>query len=144
MTEDDTRADYIDPKLREVGWDNKTTDVKIHRNYPITLGKIKATGGRGNPIRADYLLTYKTRKIAVVEAKAYDLPVGEGVAQAKNYAEKLQVDDAYSSNGREIYHIDMDSAKEGLQEKFHSPDELWNKVFPKKNEWQDKFDAVPY
>ncbi|MCC7301288.1 MAG: DEAD/DEAH box helicase family protein [Bacteroidia bacterium] len=144
MTEDDTRADYIDPKLREVGWDNKTVDVKIHRNYPITLGKIKATGGRGIPIRADYLLTYKTRKMAVVEAKAYDIPVGEGVAQAKNYAEKLQVDDAYASNGREIYHIDMDSAQEGLRDKFHTPDELWNKAFPKTNEWQDKFDSVPY
>jgi type I restriction enzyme R subunit len=144
MTEDDTRAEYIDPKLKEDGWDSKVNSaVKVHRNYPITLGKIKATGGRAHPIRADYLLTYNGRKLAVIEAKSYECEIGEGVAQAKNYAEKLKVEDAYSANGKEIYHIDMDSAKEGLKEKFHSPEELWNKTFPVKNNWQENFDAVP-
>ena len=44
--------------------------------------------------------------------------------------EKLKLDDCYGANGREIYHIDMDSAEEGLIDNFHSPRELWNKAFP--------------
>jgi type I restriction enzyme R subunit len=144
MNEAETRAELIDPKLKENGWDGKTNpDVKVHREFHINLGKINATGGRNKPLIADYLLQYKGRKLAVVEAKSDEEEVGEGVAQAKDYAEKLKLDDSYSSNGKEIYHIDMDSAKEELVKNFHSPDELWNKSFPKQNQWQDNFNAVP-
>ncbi len=145
MNEAETRAELIDPKLKENGWDGKANpEVKVHREFQITDGKIKATGGRGKATIADYVLAYKGRKLAVVEAKSDEQQVGEGVAQAKDYAEKLKIDDTYSANGREIYHIDMDSAKEELIENFHSPEELWHKVFPVTNQWQDKFDAVPY
>ncbi len=145
MNEAETRAELIDPKLKENGWDGKTNpDVKVHREYVISAGKIKATGGRKKPVIADYVLTYKGKKLAIVEAKADELSVGEGVAQAKDYAEKLQIDDTYSANGREIYHIDMDSAKEGLVENFHSPDELWNKANPKPNQWKEDFSVSPY
>ncbi len=145
MNEAETRAELIDPKLKENGWDGKANaDVKVHREYSITAGKIKATGGRAKALIADYVLSYKGRKLAVVEAKSDELEVSEGVAQAKDYAEKLKLDDAYAANGKEIYHIDMDSAREGLTEKFHSPDQLWSKAFPVKNQWQDNFDAVPY
>ncbi|MBD0285402.1 MAG: DEAD/DEAH box helicase family protein [Flavisolibacter sp.] len=144
MNEAETRAELIDPRLKENGWDSKTNpDVKVHREYYITLGKIKAGGGRHKPLKADYVLAYKGRKLAVVEAKSDECEVGEGVAQAKDYAEKLKLDDCYSTNGLEIYHIDMDAAKEGLVNNFHSPDELWNKAVPVKNEWQQSFDAVP-
>jgi len=90
------------------------------------------------------VLTYKGRKLAVVEAKSDELGVGEGVAQAKDYAEKLKIDDAFAANGKEIYHIDMDSAKEGLVENFHSPDALWHKQFPVPDKWKDEFSASPY
>lgn len=144
MNEAETRAELIDPKLKENGWDGKANpEVKVHREYHITAGKIKAGGGRHKPLIADYLLTCKGRKLAVVEAKSDECEVGEGVAQAKDYALKLQIDDAYSANGREIYHIDMDSGKEGPTDNFHSPDELWNKAFPAQNDWQDHFDEVP-
>src|ERR1700730_600521 len=120
MNEAETRAELIDPKLNENGWDGKTNpDVKIHREYIISAGKIKASGGREKPVKADYVLSYKGRKLAVVEAKSDELEIGEGVAQAKDYAIRLQIDDTYSANGIEIYHIDMDSAKEGLVENFH-------------------------
>ena len=83
MNEAETRAELIDPKLKENGWDGKANpDVKIHREYIIAAGKIKATGGRKKPVIADYVLTYKGKKLAIVEAKADELPVGEGVAQA--------------------------------------------------------------
>ena len=145
MNEAETRAELIDPKLKENGWDAKANpDVKVHREYMISAGKIKATGGRKKPVIADYVLTYKGKKLAVVEAKADELPVGEGVAQAKDYAEKLQIDDTYAANGIEIYHIDMDSAKEGLVENFHTPEELWNKANPKPNQWKEEFSVSPY
>jgi type I restriction enzyme, R subunit len=145
MNESETRAELIDPKLKENGWDGKTNpDVKVHREYIISAGKIKASGGRNKPVIADYVLSYKGKKLAVVEAKADELEVGEGVAQAKDYALKLQIDDTYAANGREIYHINMQSAKEGLVKNFHSPVELWNKAFPVHNQWQDDFNAAPY
>jgi len=145
MNEAETRAELIDPKLKDDGWDPKVTPcVKVHREYPITLGKIQASGGRAKPLIADYVLAYNGRKLAVVEAKSDELEVGEGVAQAKDYAEKLMIDTSYAANGREIYHIDMETAKEGLVNNFHSPEQLQNKSFPVQNQWQQKFNEIPY
>ncbi len=144
MNESETRAELIDPKLKENGWDSKANpDVKVHREYQLTAGKIKATGGRGKQLIADYLLIYKGRKLAIIEAKAANLHVGEGVAQAKDYAGRLQLDDAYSTNGKEIYHVDLDSAKEGLIKNYHSPDELWKIRVPEKNAWKDTLSKTP-
>ena len=82
MNESETRAELIDPKLKENGWDSKANlDVKVHREYIISAGKIKATGGRNKPVIADYVLSYKGRKLAVVEAKSDECEIGEGVAQ---------------------------------------------------------------
>jgi type I restriction enzyme R subunit len=145
MNEAETKAEYIDPKLKEDGWDTKTdADIRIHREYPITDGKLKSSGGRETPLKADYILAYKSRKLAVVEAKSILKNVSEGVAQAKNYAQKLKLDNAYSANGREIYYIDMDSGKEGEVDKFHSPQELLNKSCPELNRWQKSFDSLPF
>ena len=90
------------------------------------------------------MLSYKNRKLAVVEAKSEELGVGEGVAQAKIYAQKLELETSFSSNGREIYQICHKTGKEGLIENFPSPDELWNKTFNTSNEWRDKFNAIPF
>lgn len=145
MNEAETRAELIDPKLKENGWESKiNADVKVHREFRITDGKIQATGGRAKPIIADYVLAYKGRKLAVVEAKSDELEVGEGVAQAKDYAIKLELDDAYAANGKEIYYIDLDAASEGLTSNFHEPEALYKKAFPDKNEWKDKFSELPY
>lgn len=145
MNEAETRAELIDPQLKQNGWDGKTNaDVKVHREFRITDGKILASGGRTKPVIADYVLAYKGRKLAVVEAKSDEQHVGEGVAQAKDYAIKLELDDAFSANGKEIYYIDLDTANEGLTENFHEPEVLYNKAFPDKNEWKDKFSELPY
>jgi type I restriction enzyme, R subunit len=145
MNESETRAELIDPKLKENGWDSKTNpDIRVRREYHINPGKIKASGGNEKPLIADYVLKYKNRMLAVVEAKSDELEVGEGVAQAKVYAEKLKVDSSYAANGKEIYYVDMETAHEGLVDNFHTPDELWNKAFPVKNQWQDNFNQIPY
>lgn len=145
MNEAETRAELIDPKLKENGWDQKANpEVKVHREYLISAGKIKASGGREKALKADYVLKYHNRMLGVVEAKSDEQTVGEGVAQAKDYAIKLKLETAYATNGLEIYHIDLDSAKEGLVQDYQSPDELWRKTFPKDNQWQNNFNAVPY
>ncbi|PPC88710.1 MAG: restriction endonuclease subunit R [Methylotenera sp.] len=142
MNEAETRAERIDPKLTAAGW-GVVAGSKVLREYHITAGKIQS-GGRGKPMIADYILVYKNRKIGVIEAKSDALEVGEGVAQAKTYAEKLHIDYTYSSNGIEIYEISMQSGREGLVATFPSPDELWDKTFSDQNDWKDRFDAVPF
>ena len=93
---------------------------------------------------ADYILVYKGIKLAVVEAKSDELGVGEGVAQAKLYAEKLNLETTYSTNGKEIYSICMKTGAEGLVDNYLSPDELWEKTYAVQNEWREKFAAVPF
>ncbi len=143
MNEAETRSELIDPALKESGW-GVILDTKVFREYHITQGKIKTGGRRKNPLIADYILAYKNQKLAVIEAKSDELDVGEGVAQAKEYAEKLHIDYTFSSNGKEIYQICMKSGKEGLVDRFPTSDELWNKVFKKQNKWRDKFNQIPF
>lgn len=143
MNEAETRAELIDPKLKACGW-GVVEGSKILREYHITAGKIQSGGGRAKKLTADYVLVYKGIKLAVVEAKSNDLVVGEGVAQAKLYAEKLNLDTTYSSNGNEIYCICMKTGVEGLVVDFLTPDELWNKTFAVQNEWRERFAAVPF
>ena len=143
MNEAETRAELIDPKLKQAGW-GVVEDSKILRERDvckITEGRIQVGGGRKKPLIADYILVYKGIKLAVVEAKSDELEVGEGVAQAKLYAEKLKLDYTYSTNGKEIYQICMETGEEKLVENFLSPEELWNKVYPSKKLWQAQSDT---
>jgi len=143
MNEAETRAEIIDPKLKEAGW-GVIEGSKILREYIITIGKIQTGGGRAKPLIADYVLVYKGIKLAAIEAKSNVQEVGEGVAQAKLYAEKMQLETTYATNGREIYSICMKTAKEGLVANYLTPDQLWNKTFASQNQWRDTFNEVPY
>ncbi len=155
MNEAETRAELIDPKLKACGW-GVLEGSKILREYNITAGKIQTGGTRSKKIIADYVLVYKGIKLAVVEAKSDELNVGEGVAQAKQYAEKLKLETTYSTNGKEIYSICMKTGAEGLVSNYLSPEELWSKTYPVLestgaitlykpiNEWRLKFAEVPF
>jgi len=154
MNEAETRAELIDPKLKACGW-GVVEGSKILREYNITAGKIQTGGVRAKKLTADYVLVYKGIKLAVVEAKSDDLGVGEGVAQAKQYAEKLKLETTYSTNGKEIYSICMKTGAEGLVADYLTPEELWNKTYTGShtqavtlynpaNEWRIKFADVPY
>jgi len=142
MNEAETRAELIDPQLREAGW-GVIEISRILRERHITDGRIQAGGKRSKPLIADYILQYNNRNIGVVEAKSSDLDVSEGVMQAKEYAKKLSINFTYAANGKEIYEISTLSAKEGKVTKFPTPDELWERTFSAKNEWKDKFNSVP-
>lgn len=142
MNEADTRAELIDPKLKDSGW-GVITDSKIMREFSITAGRIRV-GKRDKALKADYILIYKNIKLAVVEAKSEEFSVTEGVAQAKDYAERLQIDYTYSTNGKEIYEICMSTGVEKIVSSFPTPEELWNRKFAEQNEWEDKFNNIPF
>ena len=143
MNEAETRAEHIDPALAAAGW-GVAPGSRIRREVPITLGRLEGHGRRGKALTADYVLIHRNTKLAVVEAKAWDQALTEGVAQAKNYAAKLATRFAYATNGRGVYGIDM---REGTEEElpgFPTPDELWNLTFAEPNVWRDRFAAVPF
>jgi type I restriction enzyme, R subunit len=142
-TEADTRANRIDPVLRDAGW-GVVEGSRVHREL-ICPGRITGGGGRANPLSADYVLSYRDRKLAVIEAKRAGLGHTAGVGQAKDYATRLQARFAYASNGIGWYGIDMSTGKEGdLALPFPSPQELWTRCFPEGNDWRDRFGAVPF
>jgi type I restriction enzyme R subunit len=143
MNEAETRAEHIDPALKAAGW-GLVEGSRILREYPITLGRIEGHGRRGKALSADYVLVYRNHKLAVIEAKAWDESLTEGVAQAKNYAGKLAIRYTYSTNGRDIYGIDMMEGKEGVVDQYPTPDEVWNLTFAEGNAWRDRFAAVPF
>jgi len=143
MNEAETRAEHIDPTLKEAGW-GVVDGSRILREYHITPGRIEGFGRRGKPLIADYILVYRNHKLAVDEAKSWDDPLTEGVGQAKDYAAKMAIRFAYATNGRGIYGIDMGTGKEGEVPRYPTPDELWNITFAKANAWRDRFSAVPF
>ncbi len=143
MNEAETRAEHIDPALKAAGW-GVVEGSRIQREYPITPGRIEGFGKRGKSLTADYLLVYRNTKLGVLEAKAWDQELTEGVAQAKNYAAKLAVRFAYSSNGQGLYSIDMQGGTEGVVAGYPTPEELWKQTFAEVNTWRDRFAAVPF
>lgn len=143
MNESETRAEHIDPALKEAGW-GVVDGSRVSREYPIAPGRIEGAGRKPKPIQADYVLQYRGRKLAVIEAKAWHELLTEGVGQAKNYASKLAVRFTYSTNGQGIYQIDMQTGKEGPVSRYPTPAELWAMTFAQANAWQDRFSTVPF
>jgi type I restriction enzyme, R subunit len=143
MNEAETRAEHIDPALKAAGW-GVVEGSKILREYPITQGRLEGHGKRAKGDIADYVLVYRNHKLGVVEAKAWDLELTEGVGQAKKYAGKMAVRYAYSTNGLGIYGIDMQEGMEGEITVYPTPEELWNLTFAEANAWRDRFAAVPF
>ncbi len=143
MNEAETRAEHIDPALAAAGW-GVVEGSRIRREYPITLGRLEGHGRRAKPLKGDYVLVYRNTKLGVVEAKAWDEELTEGVAQAKHYAGRLAIRFAYATNGQGIYGIDMQTGREGELPRFPTPDELWNATFAVQNDWRDRFAVIPF
>ncbi|MFH1712978.1 MAG: DEAD/DEAH box helicase family protein, partial [Candidatus Jacksonbacteria bacterium] len=123
--ESDTRANLIDPKLHKAGWSNNL----ISREYPISAGRIEIIGEthrRAAPKKADYVLrlTEHGEALAVVEAKEESVPASRGMAQAKEYAEKLKLLFCYAANGHEIEEFNFLTKKQTTIQNFPPPEEL--------------------
>ena len=128
LSESTTRLRYIDPQLKESGWDPE----KLIAEYKITKGQIVPSGKSGTrntPLIADYILQLGPNyKIAVVEAKSYDLPHDKGMQQALRYAEMMNLKFAYSTNGQKIEEYDFITKQQKTIDKFPTPQELLERV----------------
>ena len=142
MNEAETRAELIDPAIKDAGW-GVVEGSRVRREV-ITIGRLQGAGKRSAKDIADYVLVYRGHKLAVIEAKRKDAPDTEGVGQAKKYASMLQTRFTYSTNGSGIYRIDMETGEEGYVDKYPTPDELWAATFAEENEWRNRFSAVPF
>ena len=130
LNEADTCRVYVTPKLRESGWE--TLPHSLTEQYVFTDGRVEVRGQsvhRGEQKRADYLLRFnRDFPIAVVEAKAENLPAGQGMQQARNYAEILGLKFAYATNGQEILEFDFITGQEQVLAAYPTPEELFQRL----------------
>ena len=131
LSERDICTKFITPALRNAGWDEMS---QIREEVSFTKGRIVVRGklvARGKGKRADYVLYVKPNiPIAVIEAKDNTHSVGDGMQQALDYAEILNVPFAFSSNGDSFVFHDRTGASTPLVsnlplEGFPSPTDLW-------------------
>ncbi|MCB1129997.1 MAG: DEAD/DEAH box helicase family protein [Verrucomicrobiae bacterium] len=128
-TEADTCRKFVVPALQHAGWDVEPHSIDEQRS--ITDGRIIPVGKgfvRKSPRRPDYILSYQRGfPLAVTEAKAEWKTAGDGLQQAKEYAEMLGLYFAYATNGREIIEFDYFTGRETLLKSFPTPYELWQR-----------------
>ena len=129
MNEAETRAEHIDPALKAAGW-GVVEGSRILREYPITLGRHRRTRatwqGPDRRLRAGL----SQHKLAVIEAKAWDEALTEGVAQAKNYAGKLAVRyHLFHQRSGHLRHRHEGGQGRRIVDQYPTPDELWNLTF---------------
>ncbi|SRR5712692_481475 len=132
LNESDTRAKLIDPAIHACGW----TEDLIKREE--TAGAIHMVDGRPRRRsrgRIDYTLRIKVNPgtqpvaLAIIEAKAENLPPSHGLEQAKLYAacKRLNVPFVFSSNGHQFVEFDrltgLTSTPRAIKE-FPSPADL--------------------
>ncbi|MBI3099722.1 MAG: DEAD/DEAH box helicase family protein [Planctomycetes bacterium] len=128
--EADTCRKYVLPKLLAAGWDTEPHSFTEQRTF--TDGRIVPVGPRAirrKQKRADYLLRYsRDFTIAVVEAKADYRTPGDGLQQAKDYAEVLGLKFAYATNGTGIIEFDYTTGVERSIDAFPTPADLWSRL----------------
>lgn len=149
MNESETRAELIDPHLKQQGW-GEVKDSRIRREYPINKGRLLGNGRRAVPDKADYILQYNNRNIAVVEAKASTCYYTEGLAQAKDYASRLNMRFAIATNGEKHYLADLEGTEGDIAE-IPTPQQLWERLYGKEERtqpagfsWKQKFYDIPF
>jgi type I restriction enzyme, R subunit len=128
INEADTCRTYVVPKLYSAGWE----DTQISEQKSFTDGRIMLAGNRAfrrPQKRADYLLRYRRDfPIAVVEAKAAYRTAGDGLQQAKEYAQILGLKFAYATNGHSIIEHDFLTGLDNELQAFPKPSELWARL----------------
>ena len=145
MNEATTRRELINPMLKDSKWGrNETIGSEIIDEYEFTDGRLIGAGQRGKRKKADYVLVYKNQKLAIVEAKAEDKEITDGLEQVKDYAETLNVRFVYSTNGQGIYFFDMKTGRGEFVDSYHTPDDLFVKTFDDINHNQYEALIEPY
>lgn len=155
MNEAEVRLKLIDPILKECGWElgQISAEYPIKKDYEFSNGQILFEGKsikRGERKKADYVLKHRDSNInlAVIEAKKSELPINEGLSQAKKYAKALEIKFAYSSNGSGFVEYDYftGETRELAMDEFPSPQELWQRYKNGQNitQEQEKLINTPY
>lgn len=131
LSERDVCTKFITPALRQAGWDEQ---LQLREEVTFTKGRVIVRGRitkRGHAKRADYILYFKPNiPLAVIEAKDNHASVGDGLQQALEYADTLQLPFVFSSNGDGFVFHDR-THKDGPLEQtlalheFPSPATLW-------------------
>lgn len=132
MSEQDIRTKYITPAILAAGWDR---DLQIREEVSFTKGKItvrRKIVKRGEQKRADYILYWKPNiPLAIVEAKDNNHNIADGMEQALNYAEILDIPFVFTSNGDGFSFYDKtaeyDVQTELALNQFPSPENLWER-----------------
>lgn len=148
MSEEDIKLRYITPAI-ESKWDKYK---QIRMEYSFTDGRVIVRGNktaRGKRKKADYILYYqKNLPLAIVEAKDNKHSLGDGMQQAVEYADILDIPFVYSSNGDGFLEHDMKTGEERelTLKEFPSPDDLWQRYKGEKEitETQEKIINQPY
>lgn len=144
MTEEEVKLNYITPAIENAGWTKK----QIRMEYSINAGKIVVRGNVAKRLpkkKADYVLFYKENMpLAIVEAKDNNHNIGDGMFQAQEYADKLDVRFVFTSNGDGFLSYDMKTGEQkriSLDE-FPSPKELFDKQYKDEVEKSDNFKKI--
>jgi len=134
LTEADIRTKFITPALVGANSEKWNVMTQLREEFYFTKGRVIVRGKavkRGEAKKADYLLFYKPNlPIAVIEAKDNNHSVGDGMPQALEYAEILDLPFAYSSNGDAFLEHDRTGTGDTVEreislDQFPLPDELW-------------------
>ena len=133
LSERDICTKFITPAIAKANWNVMT---QVREEVTLTDGRVIVRGkltARGKKKRADYILYHKPNlAIAVIEVKENNLSLGDGMQQALEYAEMLDIPFAYSSNGDGFIEHDR-SVTDGQIERelslnsFPTPQELWQR-----------------
>lgn len=139
LSESDTRAKHIDPKLKESGWEEF-----VIREYYFTDGRKLLGGKRGQRLFADYLLRYKNTNLAIIEAKKLGKHPTDGLQQAIRYADKLKVKFIFATNGEKIYQFDMKTGTGDYIDHFPTPEALFQESVDNLTSLKKQLFAVPF
>lgn len=144
MTEEEVKLNYITPAIENARWAKK----QIRMEYSINAGKIVVRGNVAKRLpkkKADYVLFYKENlPLAVVEAKDNNHNIGDGMFQAQEYADKLDVRFVFTSNGDGFLSYDMKTGEQKLisLDEFPSPQELFDKQYKEEVEKSDDYKKI--
>ena len=152
LSERDICTKYITPALIDAGWDHIN---QMLEEVSFTDGRIVVQGKtvkRGKTKRADFVLYHKPNlPLAIIEAKDNKHSVSDGMQQALNYSEILQIPFAFSSNGDAFSFHDRTGQSDPREREislaeFPSPADLWRKYCRWKglDDWKAKLVAQDY
>lgn len=144
LSEQDIITKFVLPALTRpaVGWEILQ---QVRQEYALTADRITTKGRAGElripktAKRADIVLFYKPNiPLAVIEAKDNNHGVGDGLQQAVDYANLLDVPFAYSTNGDGFLENDRSDPKKTVErdvplDRFPSPTDLWARYCRSRN-----------